>query len=297
MSELKQTKITGLDLLLIFCVTLIWGSTYPVMKFAVSHYPPGIFRAFTFLVGAACVGLYAHIRGESLLIPTCERWTIAKLSLVNMAMWHLGIIYGIKLLNSGRAAIMGYTMPVWALLTSVILCKAPLNKRALLGVTSSLTATVLLGADEFTNFAGHPLGVILTVSAAFFWGLGTTLLKHSKLSISSIALTFWMLTFGFVFFTIIGLFFENQVWRWPNLLEWLAIIYSGGLSFGVGYVAWFLVARKLTPVTSGLSIMLVPVLGLISGAVFLGEQISYTDIVALLLILFAILLVLTPSKI
>jgi len=296
MSESTQPKITGLDLLLILTVTMIWGSSYPVMKFAVTNYPPGIFRAFTFFVGAACVGLYAQAKGESLFIPINERWLTAKLSFVNMAMWHLGIIYGIRLLNSGRAAIMGYTMPVWALLTTVVLYKAPLRFKALLGVACSLSATVLLGHDEFTNFAGHPLGVFLTVGAAFFWGLGTTLLKHSKLTISSITLTFWMLSFGFVFFVFVGIIFESDAWRWPNTLEWLAIAHSGGLSFGVGYVAWFLVARKLTPVSSGLSVMLVPILGLISGVVFLGEKIAYTDIAALVLILFAMVLVLAPAR-
>jgi len=296
MSHSTQPKITGLDLLLIFTVTLIWGSSYPVMKFAVTNYPPGIFRAFTFLVGAICVGLYAKVRGESLFIPLGERRIVLNLSFVNMALWHVGIIYGIRLLNSGRAAIMGYTMPVWALLTTVVIYKAPLSVKALLGVICSLTATFIIGHDEFTNFAGHPFGVVLTVGAAFFWGLGTTLLKHAKLSVSSIALTFWMLLFGFIFFLLVGIVFEQDAWRWPNTLEWLAIAHSGGISFGVGYVAWFLVARKLTPVTSGLSVMLVPILGLMSGAIFLGEQIASTDIIALILILIAMLLVLTPNR-
>ena len=296
MSHSTQPKITGLDLLLIFTVTLIWGSSYPVMKFAVTNYPPGIFRAFTFLVGAICVGLYAKVRGESLFIPLGERRIVLNLSFVNMALWHVGIIYGIRLLNSGRAAIMGYTMPVWALLTTVVIYKAPLSVKALLGVICSLTATFIIGHDEFTNFAGHPFGVVLTVGAAFFWGLGTTLLKHAKLSVSSIALTFWMLLFGFIFFLLVGIVFEQDAWRWPNTLEWLAIAHSGGISFGVVYVAWFLVARKLTPVTSGLSVMLVPILGLMSGAIFLGEQIASTDIIALILILIAMLLVLTPNR-
>jgi len=297
MSHSNQPTITGVDLFLILAVTMIWGSTYPVMKFAVTHYPPGIFRAFTFLVGAACVGIYATLRRESLFIPRSEWRVVARLGFVNMGMWHLGIIYGIRLLNSGRAAIMGYTMPVWALLTSVLIYRAQLTARAVLAVICSLGATALLGADEFTNFAGQPLGIVLTVSAAFFWGLGTTLLKHAKLSVSSTALTFWTLSYGFLFFTVVAIFFERDLWRWPNTLEWCAIAYSGGLSFGVGYTAWFLVARKLTPVTSGLSVMLVPVIGLVSGSVFLGEQIAYTDIVALILILLAMLLVLRPSRV
>jgi drug/metabolite transporter (DMT)-like permease len=289
-------RITGFDLLMILTVTMIWGSTYPVMKFAVSSYPPGLFRALTFLVGATCVGVYARVRGESLVVPTGERWLIAKLSVPNMALWHLGIIYGIQLLNSGRAAIMGYTMPAWALLSSVIIYKEALKARALLGVFCCLGATFLLGHDELTNFTGHPLGVILTVGAALFWGIGTSMLNHSKVSVSSLSLTFWMLSFGFAFFTVVALVHEFELLRWPHTLEWFAIFYSGCLSFGVGYVAWFLVARKLTPVTSGLSVMLVPVIGLGSGAAVLGENIKTADIAALALILSAMVLVLRPKK-
>lgn len=294
--ETKNPKINGFDLLMILTVTMIWGSTYPVMKFAVSSYPPGLFRAFTFFVGALAVGLYALARAESLFVPQPERWVITKLSMTNMALWHVGIIYGIQMLNSGRAAIMGYTMPAWALLSSVVLYKEPLKGRALIGVFCSLGATFLLGHDEFTNFAGHPLGVLLTVGAAFFWGIGTTMLNHSKLSVSSLCLTFWMLTFGFVFFILVTFFYESSLIRWPRMQEWAAIFYSGGISFGVGYVAWFSVARKLTPVTSGLSVMLVPIIGLVSGAAILGEQIGLADTAALALILCAMLLVLRPKS-
>jgi drug/metabolite transporter (DMT)-like permease len=294
--ETKNPKINGFDLLMILTVTMIWGSTYPVMKFAVSSYPPGLFRAFTFFVGALAVGLYALARAESLFVPQPERWVITKLSMTNMALWHVGIIYGIQMLNSGRAAIMGYTMPAWALLSSVVLYKEPLKGRALIGVFCSLGATFLLGHDEFTNFAGHPLGVLLTVGAAFFWGIGTTMLNHSKLSVSSLCLTFWMLTFGFVFFILVTFFYESSLIRWPRMQECAAIFYSGGISFGVGYVAWFSVARKLTPVTSGLSVMLVPIIGLVSGAAILGEQIGLADTAALALILCAMLLVLRPKS-
>lgn len=296
MHPADNPKINGLDVALILLVTFIWGSTYAVMKFAVTHYPPGTFRAFTFLFGAACVALFAKSRNIGLFVPPEERRSIVRLSVFNMALWHVGIIYGIKLLHSGRAAIMGYTMPAWALLTSVVLYKTPLSWRALLGVLCSLSATLLIGHDEFTNFAGHPNGVLLTVGAAFFWGLGTTMLKHANLTTNSVALTFWMLCFGFVFFTLVALTYEFDQLRWPTPLEWLAIAYSGGLSFGVGYIAWFSVARKLTPVASGLSVMLVPVIGLSSGAFFLNEQIAWTDLCALALILLAMALVLIPGK-
>ena len=119
------SEINSLDLLLILLVTVSWGLNYPIMKFVVTSYPPLTFRAFTFTIGFVLLGAYALRRGESLHIPVSERWLAFKLGMPNMVLWHVGLVYGISLLNSGRAAIIGYTMPVWALMASVLLYRAP----------------------------------------------------------------------------------------------------------------------------------------------------------------------------
>lgn len=291
-----SSHITGLDLFLILLVTCSWGLNYPIMKFVVTAYPPSSFRALSFVLGAAVLGLYARSRGESLFVPVHERWTTLRLSLPNMVLWHVGLVYGITLLNSGRAAIVGYTMPVWALMASVLLYRNPLTWRATLGVLCSLTATVLLALDEMSHFAGQPLGLLFTFGAAISWGIGNAMMKHTKVSISSLALTFWMLLTGAVSFTVLAVIFERHQWHWPNALQGLAIVYGGVMTFAVSYVAWFRVARKLTPVTSGLSIMLVPVIGVMGGHGFLGEALALTDLLALGFILSAMTIVLVPGR-
>jgi len=68
------------------------------------------------------------------------------------------------------------------------------------------------------------------------------------------------------------------------------------ITFAVSYVAWFHVARKLSAVSSGLSIMLVPVFGVTGGALILGEAVTLPDIIALVLILLSMLVVLFPDS-
>jgi drug/metabolite transporter (DMT)-like permease len=291
-----QQHITLLDLFLILLVTCSWGLNYPIMKFVVSAYPPLTFRALCFVLGALVLGLYARQRGESLFVPRHERWTTLRLSVPNMVLWHLGLVYGLLLLNSGRAAIVGYTMPVWALLGSVLLYRNPLTWRATLGVLCSLTATILLALDEMAHFAGQPLGLLFTFGAAISWGVGNAMIKHTRLSISSMTLTFWMLTTGAVCFSVLALLLERSLWRWPDGPQNLAIVYNGVMTFAVSYVAWFRVARKLTPVASGLSVMLVPVMGVMGGHLFLGETLALTDVLALGFILCAMAIVLVPAR-
>jgi drug/metabolite transporter (DMT)-like permease len=296
MSPPTSPRVTGFDLFLILVVTCSWGLNYPIMKFVVTHYPPSSFRALTFMLGTTVLGLYAWKQGESLWIPRGERWKTLQLSIPNMVLWHVGLVYGIALLNSGRAAIIGYTMPVWTLMASVLMYRNPLTWRAALGVLCSLSATVLLAQEEMSHFAGQPLGLAFTFGAAISWGIGNAMMKHTRLSISSITLTFWMLLTGAVCFSLMALMFERDALQWPQTTQWLAILYGGVMTFAVSYVAWFRVARKLTPVTSGLSIMLVPVVGVFGGHFFLGETLATSDVLALLFILTSMAIVLVPSR-
>lgn len=291
-----NSQITGLDLLLILLVTMSWGMNYPIMKYVVMQYPPTSFRAITFVLGTTCIGLYALSQRISLKVPAGQRWLTFRLSVPNMVGWHLGLIYGLTLLNSGRTAIIGYTMPVWTLMASVIFYSEKLTRHTVLAVACSLTATVLLAWHEMSHFAGQPLGLLYTFGAAISWGVGNAMMKNSRLSISSVSLTFWSLLCGTVVFCGFALGLESERWRWPMWQEWLAIVYGGVVTFALSYVAWFQVARKLSPVASGLSVMLVPVVGVTGGALILDEKILREDILALGFILTAMALVLVPRR-
>ncbi len=292
----SAARVSGIDLLLILLVTVSWGLNYPIMKFVVTSYPPSTFRALTFLLGTLAIGLYALTKNEKLLIPRAELWLVFKLSLGNMVFWHLGLIYGLVYLSSGRAAIIGYTMPVWALLASLVFYKEAMTWPALAGVILALSATLLLAVGDASNLVNQPLGIALMLFAALTWGIGIAMMKNARLSINNVVLNFWNLLIAFFIFAALALAFERDVWRWPLTLEWLAILYGGLVTFAISYVAWFRVARKLSPATSGLSIMLVPVFGVFGGSLVLGEVIAWTDISALLLILLAMAVVLVPAR-
>ena len=292
----SSPQINATDLLMVLIVTISWGMNYPVMKFVVNSYPPSAFRSFTFLIGCMALGSYAHFKGISIFVPKHERKALFKLSLFNMVGWHLPMIYGVSMLNSGRAAIIGYTMPVWALLASAVLYREKITITALLGIALAMSAALLLAWGSAGEWGNHPLGIAVMLVAAITWGTGNAMMKNSKLSISGITLTFWALFIAFFFFLAITIIFERDLWEWPTLMQWLAILYGGVITFAVSYVAWFHVARKLSAVSSGLSIMLVPVFGVTGGALILGEAVTLPDIIALVLILLSMLVVLFPDS-
>jgi drug/metabolite transporter (DMT)-like permease len=291
----EPAKVNAKDLLMVLIVTVSWGMNYPIMKYVVNSYPPSAFRAYTFIVGFISIGLYAYFKGISLAVISAERWPVFKLSMFNMVGWHLPMIYGVSMLNSGRAAIIGYTMPVWALVASALLYKEKINARSLVSIVLAMAAALLLAWGSRQQWGNHPLGVGVMLVAAVIWGIGNAMMKNAKLALHGVALTFWALFIAFVFFLCITIAFETDQWAWPNLLQWLAILYGGVITFALSYVAWFHVARKLSAVSSGLSIMLVPVFGVTGGALVLGESVTIPDVSALILILIAMVVVLTPT--
>lgn len=64
--------------------------------------------------------LFAWTKNESLSIPTSRFWPLIKLAVPNVLIWNMMIILGVRMLPSGRAAILGYTMPIWAVLASCL---------------------------------------------------------------------------------------------------------------------------------------------------------------------------------
>ena len=291
-----MSQLSRRDLMLLVLLTLFWGVNWPVMKLGVAQLPPLFFRSICIAGGLVVIWAWAVARGISLQVPHGAWPTIVKLAVPNVIVWHLLAILAIKLLPSGRAAILGYTMPVWAVVFGLLLFNERPLARHWVGVLAAAIGIVLLLASELTSLAGAPLGTLLMLTAAAAWGYGTHLIRRYLTGMPIVALTFWMLVLALAVMIAATTIFELARWRMPTALEWASIGYNIVLAIAFCHVVWSMLARKLPPAASGLSVMMIPVLGVFSGMWILGEQPSWQDYVALALILVALSTVLLPSR-
>lgn len=281
---------------LIGLLTLLWGMNWPVMKIGVAHLPPLWFRGIGLVLGTALLGLVLLVRGVSLRIPRGSLGRIVALSLPNVMIWYALVSVALTMLPAGRAAILGFTMPVWSALIGALRYREPIGVRTGIGVACAAAGVMLLVAGDWTALAGHPLGVALMLVAACAWAWGTHALRRSDLALDTLALTFWMMAVACPVIATASALFEGAAWRVPIGVEWWPILYSAVLVLAVGNLIWFTVARSLPPTTAGLSSMLIPVVGVFSGMAILGEAPPWRDFVALALICLAVALALVrPS--
>lgn len=291
-----MTSLSRKHLFLLFLLTLTWGINWPIMKMGVRDFPPITFRTLSMLGGLPALWLAARMQGASLTIPKGHFKDVVKLAIPNMLIWHIFIILGVKMLSSGRAAILGYTMPVWAVLFGLLIFGERPARTAWIGVGFALAGALLLLSSEFATMAGQPMGSLLALIAAAGWGLGTVLMRRAHLNMPTITLTFWMMVLTSLAMAVGSLLFESSAWRMPTPVEWGAIAYNALVIFGFAHVVWFGLARMLPPVASSLSVMMIPVLGVFSGAWLLGETPHWQDYVAMLLILVAMSTVLLKPR-
>ena len=294
---MKQAiELGGRDLAMLVLLTLFWGLNWPVMKIGVHDFAPMSFRAISMIAGLPVLWAIVRSQGLSLAVPR-EHWReLAAIAMTNMAIWYVLAMYGVKLLASGRAAILGYTMPIWVGVIGWLVFGERPSRRLGFGLAAAAGGVALLLSSEFAAMAGRPAGTVCMLAAAFVWGFGTHLMRRRRQDTSVLVITFWSLAISLVVCGSAAVVFERDQWvRPPDAREWAAIVYNAVLIFGFAQVAWFRLASILPPVASGLSVMLIPAIGLFSGIAILGERPHWQDFVALACILLAIATVLMPA--
>ncbi|MET0208250.1 MAG: DMT family transporter [Burkholderiaceae bacterium] len=288
--------LTRLQLALLVPLTIVWGVNWPVMKLGVTGYPPLTFRAISIWLGVPVLGLALVAMKVPFKVPRKHWPELLWLAATNMFIWHTCIILAVKALSSGRSAILGYSMPIFSAIIGALLFSTALTKRGWLGISAAALGVALLLWHELTDLAGRPGYVALALFAAATWALGTQLLRRTTMPVPTLTISFWMTTLTAIVLTLLSALFERPQWQMPGSATWAAIAYNGVLIFGFAHAAWFYLARGLPPIASSLSVMLIPVLGVFTGAVWLGETVHWQDCVAVVLMVVAIGSVLWPER-
>ena len=168
---------------------------------------------------------------------------------------------------------------------------SPLYFRALTmgGGTLVLAAVGQLAANELLALAGQPIGVLWLQAAALSWALGTVLMRRSALQLPTETVTVWMMLYGSaVFWALAPLIEPWPQWTSWHAATWGSLGYGVVLNFGYAQVIWFGLARTLPPQASTFSVMAVPLVGIASATLIVGEVARPTDWIAALLIALAI---------
>jgi drug/metabolite transporter (DMT)-like permease len=284
----------------ILVIALVWGCNWPVLKMGVSEMAPLTFRGVTLPFAALGMLLVARVLGDDIRIPR-EFWPrLLVLSLFNIALWNGFVLFGVEQLPAGRSSILAYTMPIWATGIAALVLHEPVSRRKLLGLLLGAAGMAVLLGEQIVSVRRAPYGAMLIIIAAISWAYGTVLLRKWRPTMPQNALSGWMLLLGWIPLAVVAPFFDPQ----PLGAElahlsargWFSVVYNIFFAGTLANLAWFMMARTMPVAVSSLSSLPVPIVGVISGMILLGERPGMQEWLALALVLAALFTVLFDPK-
>jgi len=279
----------------IVILSLVWGCNWPVLKLGVGELAPLTFRASSLAFAGIGLLVVAKLSGHSLRVPRRLWGKVAALALLNIAGWNGLILFGVQQMPAGRSAILAFTMPLWAVLIGLGLLHEPLSKRKIVGLVLGMCGMAVLLGDDLRSLQRTPMGALFILGAAFTWAFGTVLLRRWKPILPQVTLTGWMMILGWIPIALCVPFFDAHPLRalaTMSGIAWFAVLYNIFLAGTLAHWAWFKMARTLPVAVSSLSSLPVPVVGVLSGMLFLSERPGWSEFVALGLVVAALATVL-----
>jgi drug/metabolite transporter (DMT)-like permease len=273
-------------------LTFFWGVNWPVMKIALSEMSPWTFRSITAVLGGLGLLAVALARSENLAVPRGQWAQVGIASILNFTAFQLLSSIGVKIMASGVAAILVFTMPLWAVLLSMLFLGERPGARRLAGLGVGLAGLGVLMSSDFQALSSKPEGIPLMLISAVFWAAGTVYLKRVRWRISMMTLTFWMVVVGQVPILLLTWAIEGLALPDASAKAWAATGLSIAFAFVLGYVLWFRIVASLPASVAAVSTLMIPAVGVISAALVLGEWPGWRGIVALALVMASLVLVL-----
>lgn len=272
-------------MLIILCV--IWGLTWPAMKIALNEIPPLSMRAITAGVGALTMLVICRVMRRSLRVPFGKTWLhLLAASILNLVGFSLFSAFAQISAATSRVAILSYAMPIWTMLLAwAILGERPTRVQAAAVGLCALGLAVLIRPLATT---GIPLGLLLALGSGLSWAAGTVYVKWARIAADPIGAASWQI--GIAFFIIAAsLFifdgrFDLDTAHADGLL---AATFTGVFGNAIAYAMWFEVVRRVSAVTATLGILGIPVIGVLSTVLIIGDRPTASDLIGFGLILAA----------
>jgi drug/metabolite transporter (DMT)-like permease len=270
--------------LLLLLLSLAWGINWPVMKIALNEVSPWTLRIFGYGLGMVFLFALVKLRGRPLTLAFGPAWGHVLVS-ATLNVIGFGLFSAFAQLSTltSRVVILSYSMPIWASLLAWLILGERLNVMSMAGlVLCVLGLTVLIYP---LAELGVPLGLLLAVAAALSWAAGTVYLKWARMQADVITVTAWQILIAFlVIAACIPLFEETTHLSSISWAAVFALVYQGVIGTGVAYFLWFSIVRRVPAATASLGSLCVPVVGILSSMLILGDRPSLADAIGFTLI-------------
>lgn len=262
-----------------------WALNWPLMKLLLQQWPPLFARGLAGTLAALILAALALGRRESLTVPREAVPRLVFATFTNVFAWMGFGTMAMKYVTVGEGALIAYTMPIWAMLFAWPFLGARPTWRDVAALALGIAGVaLLLGAGGFSFTTGKLIGIALALACAILFALGNVL-NRQALPMPPLVVAAWQVGLGCLAMLLLGIFFEHPDYAAITPSGVACFIYMTLVPMGICYLTWFETLRRLPPTSASTGMLLVPVIGVVSAALILGEPLGLREVAAMVLTL------------
>jgi drug/metabolite transporter (DMT)-like permease len=250
----------------------LWGGSYPLMRVAVPEFGPVALAALRVFIAALLLLPIVAARRRLSGLKTHAGPLLVN-GIMNSAAPFLLLAYAMLSLTAGFAAIVNATAPFFAALVSYVWLRERLSPTRIAGLAAGFAGVVVLMWDKSSlGAAGSRWAFAAALAAAFLYGLAANYLRRRLAHTDSLTIATGGQVGAAVVLAPLALF--ELPAATPGLSAWLAVIALGVVSNGAAHILYFRLVAASDATAAVAVAFLIPLFGMLWGALFLSESIT-----------------------
>ena len=285
---MKLTNSKALIILAFIAIYVIWGSTYLFNKIAVTALPPFFLASIRFISAGLLIMIIAKFLKFNISI-TKKQFVNSLIAGFLFLVYGNGVfVWALKYVDSGFAALLASTQPLFVLLLLRLIDRKPMQKESIIGISLGLIGMYLLVSQkEIATAEGSILGVFMIFTCVLSWSYGSIFVSKADLPKNFFVSTgYQMLTAGTILFIGSLIFKETWVspfdWSLEVCLSMLFLIFFGGI---VAFTSFNYLLKSVSTEKVATSAYVNPIIAMLLGWYVLNESLSTLSIIASVVLL------------
>jgi drug/metabolite transporter (DMT)-like permease len=280
---------------------LIWGSTYLFIRFAIDTIPPFLMAGSRYLTAGLLLYFFARMQGATR--PKPITWQSAAIIGGFLLLGgNGGVTLSEKFIDTGLAAVMVATVPIYIALLSWITGSTPRpSPLVLAGLAGGFVGVGILMAPSLHFAPGQSrnpaIGMLILLVSSFLWSAGSLYSRHAKNADSPFIAAGQQMICGGVLLLMAALVTKEKLQPHSvtalSIWSWIYLVLIGAI---VGFTAYIFLLRHCDPRKVSTYAYVNPIVAVILGALFAGEKLSGRSILAMALIIGSVIVVVTAQQ-
>ncbi|WP_046746179.1 EamA family transporter [Kordia zhangzhouensis] len=288
---MKPTSSKALIILAFIAIYIIWGSTYLLNKIAVSELPPFFLASIRFFCASILLFIIAKASGKKIGITKKQFLNSLLVGFLFMVYGNGVFVWALKYVDSGFAALLASTQPLFVLLLMRLMDNKKMQKKSIIGITLGILGMYLLVSQRaLVTDEGTLLGIFMIFTCVIGWSYASVYVSKADIPKNHLVSTGYQMLIASVLLAVLSVSFDET---WISPLDWtknvqismFLLVIFGSI---VAFTAFNYLLKEVSTEKVATSAYVNPVVALFLGWYVLNEQLTTQSLIAASILLIGV---------